>query len=260
MILMSNPEFIQGEDVSYQAGAVVMRGRLFTHREQGERLPGVLVFPEGFGISEHTYTEARRIAALGYVTLACDLYGDGYFHNGPSDVTRQLRDRTVAELGLQGIGGPALNYLAARSEVDARRIAACGYCLGATVAMELALLGSSVAAVAGFHPSFDHLSLDQPTRLSCPIHLFMGTLDYAGAPEKRTPFELAMKHVRQPSWRMTIYGGVRHSFTNPHIQGMGDACGYDREAHEHSFAGLTSLFSQQFAARAAAAPGERPSR
>jgi dienelactone hydrolase len=249
------PENIVGEDVTYRAGDTQMRGRLFTHASQREPLPGVLVFPEGFGISEHTYCEAQRIAGLGYVVLACDLYGDGYFLNGPSEVTMARRDRALAELRLYGIGKSALNYLASRAEVDRQRIAACGYCLGATVAMELALLGEPIAAVAGFHPSFGHLTLDRPTRLSCPIQLFIGTLDYAGAPDKRAVFEHAMKDIRHPSWRMTIYGGVRHSFTNPHIQGMGDACGYDQGAHEHSFAALASLFSRQFAVRALAIPG-----
>jgi dienelactone hydrolase len=247
-------EDIVDEDVSYRAGDTLMRGRLFAHASRREPLPGVLVFPEGFGISEHTYREAQRIAGLGYVVLACDLYGDGYFLNGPSQVTLERRDRALEEMGLQGIGLSALNYLASRVEVDRRRIAACGYCLGATVGIELALWGEPIAAVAGFHPSFEGLSLDRPNRLSCPIQLFIGTLDYAGAPERRAPFESAMKGIRHPAWGMTIYGGVRHSFTNPHIQGMGDACGYDREAHEHSFAALAKLFKQQFAARAPSVP------
>lgn len=237
-----------GENVTYAAGETLMHGRLFTHPARPEPLPGVLVFPEGFGISEHTFREAQRISELGYVVLACDLYGGGYFFNGPSPVTVERRDRALAELGLAGIGLSALQYLTSRPEVDRRRIAACGYCLGATVAIELALLNEPIAAVAGFHPSFHALSLDRAPNLSCPVHLFMGTLDYANSPENRAPFEAALKHA--PSWRMTIYGGVRHSFTNPHIQGMGEACGYDRQAHEHSFAGLTELFEQRFAASA----------
>jgi dienelactone hydrolase len=241
-----------GADVTYRAGNRNMHGRLFTHPPQANAScnvrPGVLVFPEGFGLSEHTYREAQRIAELGYVAMACDLYGDGYFHNGPSQVTLERRDRVLAEIGLRGIGLSALTFLASRPEVDPRRIGACGYCLGATVAMELALRGEALVAVAGFHPSFHALSLDGPIRLSCPMHLFMGTLDYANAPQKRAPFESALKSVRDPSWRLTLYSGVKHSFTNPNLHGMEEACGYDREAHEHSFQGLTELFSSQFAA------------
>ncbi len=243
---------ITAEDVTYPAQGRVMHGRLFAHSTApgGSRAarPGVLVFPEGFGISEHTFHEARRIAELGYVALACDLYGDGYFFNGPSQVTLDRRDRVLAEIGLKGIGSSALKFLSERSEVDPGRIAACGYCLGATVAMDLALRAEPVVAVAAFHPSFHALSLEPHARLSCPVHLYMGTLDYANAPEKRAPFESALKHAREPSWRLTLYSGVKHSFTNPNLQGMEDACGYDREAHEHSFQGLTDLFARQFAA------------
>ncbi len=236
-----------GEDVTYPAGDVSMRGRLFSDPRQPGPRPGVLVFPEGFGISEHTFGEARRIASLGYIALACDLYGGGYFHNGPSPVTLEKKNSVMSRLGLAGIGSSALRFLASRPEVDPRRIAACGYCLGATVAIELALRGEPIVAVAAFHPSFDALSLEPPVRLSCPVHLFMGTRDYANSPEKRAPFESALKQVREPSWRMTLYGGVKHSYTNPNIVGMGEACGYDQEAHEHSFNSLAQLFGQCFA-------------
>lgn len=237
---------IIGEDVSYPTGDRIMRGRLFCDPSLRAPLPGVLVFPEGFGISDHTFGEAQRIAELGYVTLACDLYGDGFFHNGPNPMVLERYEQVMSQLGLHGIGMSALDYLRSRPEVDRRRIAACGYCIGATVALELALRGDPLVAVAGFHPSFDGLSLELAAQASCPIHLFMGALDYANSLEKRAPVENAMKHARV-SWRMTIYGGVKHSYTNPNIQGMGEKCGYDQEAHAHSFASLADLFGRQFA-------------
>jgi dienelactone hydrolase len=84
---------VKAEDVRYGSS---MHGRLFRDDLSSDPRPGVLVFPEGFGISDHTYKAAERVAALGYVALACDLYGGGYFHNGPSPETQRLVSEIMA--------------------------------------------------------------------------------------------------------------------------------------------------------------------
>jgi len=43
---------------------------------QGSR-PGILVFPEGYGLNEYARSRAERLAGLGYAALACDLHGQG---------------------------------------------------------------------------------------------------------------------------------------------------------------------------------------
>ena len=63
-------------ELRYPADGLNMVGSL--HRPAGAgRAPGVLVFPEAFGLGEHAMEKAERIASeLGYVALACDLHGD----------------------------------------------------------------------------------------------------------------------------------------------------------------------------------------
>jgi pimeloyl-ACP methyl ester carboxylesterase len=87
----------------------------------GPRSPAVL-FVHGWGGSQAQYvTRARQVAALGYVCMTLDLRG----HAGTAElfesVTREenLRD-TLA----------AYDVLAARAEVDAARVALCGYSYG----------------------------------------------------------------------------------------------------------------------------------
>ena len=237
---------IVSESVRYPAGETQMQGRLFWDPARSDPLPGILVFPEGFGISEHTYEEAAQIAELGYVTLACDLYGEAFFNNGPTPELYQRNELTLSRLGLFGIGDSALRFLTGQRRVDPHRIAACGYCLGATVAVELALQQAPLLAVAGFHPSLEGLSLQRAAAVSCPVHLFMGAEDYATPPEKRATFERAFTGSGM-DWRITVYGNVKHSYTNRYIQGMGDRCAYDEEAHQHSLAQMYVLFQRELA-------------
>ncbi len=112
----------------------------FDEAKTGKR-PAVLVFPEAYGLSMHAKEKAQRLAELGYVTLASDLYGRGRnagtLEEAMAFVGPMLKDplinRAYAEAGLKA--------LVARPEVDASRIAATGYCSGGTVALELAQCG-----------------------------------------------------------------------------------------------------------------------
>ena len=236
------------EDVRYTALDTPMHGRLFRDPSATGPQPGVLVFPEGFGISEHTYGIAEKLAALGYVALAADLYGEGFFHNGPSaDIATRNAKITADPARMQAVGRSAFDLLAARPEVDAGRIAACGHCFGGTVATALAFSGAPVAAVASLHPSFRGLDLDRAANARCPIHLFVGAEDYAAPPAARAGFEAVMAGTGV-RWRMTVYGGVKHGFTNPDCEGMGEKVAYDAEADADSWAQMTALFAAAFAA------------
>jgi dienelactone hydrolase len=59
----------------------------FDETKTGKR-PAVLVFPEAYGLSAHAKEKAQRLAELGYVTLASDLYGEG---KTPAPWTRRWR-------------------------------------------------------------------------------------------------------------------------------------------------------------------------
>ena len=61
--------------LEYRDGAVNLKGFLADEGRSGAR-PGVVLFPEAFGIGDHVIERARRLAAVGYVALAADPYGD----------------------------------------------------------------------------------------------------------------------------------------------------------------------------------------
>lgn len=239
---------VTAEDIRYGAAGAAMEGRLFRDDRRRDARPGVLVFPEGFGISDHTYKAAARVAELGYVALACDLYGGGYFYNGPcAETQRRVQAIMEAPKGLLAIGQGAYDHLCSLACVDAQRMAAIGYCLGATVAMELAFSGAPIRAVAGFHPSFTGLSIEEAGQTRGEIELFIGAEDYAAPPEARVKVDEALTGTGV-RWRMTVYGNVKHSFTNPDCGGMGDKVAYDAGADRHSFAEMVQLFERTLGA------------
>ena len=67
---------MQARDVDYRCGEVNLRGYLALDESTAGKRPGVLVFHEGLGLGDFAMERARRLAGLGYVALAADMFGD----------------------------------------------------------------------------------------------------------------------------------------------------------------------------------------
>ena len=63
--------------LTYEAEGLHMISHLYYDEDDSSRRPGVLVFPDAFGLEDHAKGRAQRLAGLGYVALACDLHGIG---------------------------------------------------------------------------------------------------------------------------------------------------------------------------------------
>src|SRR5688572_16561054 len=66
------------------SGGTELNGYLVHDADKTGRRPGVLVFHEWWGITEHVRNEARYFAGLGYSAFVADLYG-GRTADNPED-------------------------------------------------------------------------------------------------------------------------------------------------------------------------------
>jgi dienelactone hydrolase len=207
-----------GQELRYQADGLEMTGSL--HRPAGGgRAPGVLVFPEAFGLGEHAIEVAERIAReLGYVALACDLHG-GRRILGMADVGEALAPLRTAERA-RARTGDSLKALLAQSEVDAARVAAIGFCFGGTLAFELALSGADIRAAIGFHSGLQVTSPQDAGRIKGKVMALLGADDPGIPPDQRDAFQ-QMLTKGGVDWQLTLYGGVVHSYTNKEADKMG---------------------------------------
>ncbi|MBC7799329.1 MAG: dienelactone hydrolase family protein, partial [Gemmatimonadaceae bacterium] len=131
------------ETLTYQADGLTMRSQLFMEPGAGRR-PGVLVFPEAFGLGEHAVHRAQRLAAMGYAALACDLHGEGQVLGTLDEAVASLAPlyADMKKTRARAMGG--LHALLAQDAVDAARVAAIGFCFGGTMALEMARAGAPV--------------------------------------------------------------------------------------------------------------------
>jgi len=237
---------MQSEIVTYTADGLTMRSHLFYEAGAGPR-PGVLIFPEAFGLGEHEKSRARRLAELGYVSLACDLHGELRSCQDLEEVRNMLGPlrADVSRIRSRAAGG--FDALKARPEVDPFRIAAIGFCFGGSMALELARSGAHLAGAAGFHSNLSTTATGDAKNIKCRISIYTGADDPAVPLEQRTAFEKEMREAGV-NWRMTIYGGVVHSFTNPDAdrRGRPELARYDTAADTHSWRDMCQLFEEIF--------------
>ena len=205
---------MHSELLTYQADGLTLQSRLFVPPGGGRR-PGVLVFPEAFGLGEHAIGRAERLAGMGYVALASDLHGDGLLVDGLEEAIGMLQPLFADPSRTRARAGAGLAALAARPEVDAGRIAAIGFCFGGTMALELARSGAEIKAVVGFHSGLGTAAPKTDAKaIKAKVLVCIGADDPFIPPEQRAGFEAEMRDGGV-DWQMHLYGGTVHSFTNP---------------------------------------------
>ncbi|WP_157215549.1 dienelactone hydrolase family protein [Flavisphingomonas formosensis] len=237
------------ETVTYAADGLTMKGELYWDETKAGPRPGVLVFPEAFGLGEHAKSRARRLAEHGYVALAGDLHGDGKVFTSLPDIMPTIMALRDEPARIRARAKGALDVLAARPEVDAARIASIGFCFGGTMSLELARSGADIVAVTGFHSGLETKAPAEDAKaIKAKILVCIGADDPGIPLEQRAAFEQEMKGGGV-DWRLHVYGRVVHSFTNPDADkvGMPDFARYDGSADRRSWGEMLALFDEAFA-------------
>ena len=144
---------INTQSIAYRDGETELTGLLVSNDSRYEKRPGILVVHGGAGLDDHAKERARRIAELGFVVFACDMYGNGVAGNRERVIARimELRKdpRRLCERARAGV-----EVLASHPRVD-RRFAAVGYGCGGMTVLELARSGMNLAGVISLHGSLE---------------------------------------------------------------------------------------------------------
>ena len=76
---------IQTENKNYSVENINFKGYLAWDDSVSEERPGVLVFPEWWGLNEYIQRRTEQVAKLGYLALGVDMYGDGKTADNPEE-------------------------------------------------------------------------------------------------------------------------------------------------------------------------------
>src|SRR3984893_2309221 len=235
-------------DVDYHADEVNLRGYLVDGKNASGQRPGVLVFHEGLGLGDFALTRARRLAELGYVALAADMFGDRRQARNLQEVATLVGGMRNQPEMLRGRGRAALATLAALPQVDAKKIAAIGFCFGGAVALELARGGADLKAVVSFHGVLTTSLPAGPGQVKSSVLVLTGADDPLAPPDQVAAFEEEMRAAKVRDWQVISYGNTLHGFTNPAADGsMLRTALYNEQADRRSWASMRNLLDEVFA-------------
>jgi dienelactone hydrolase len=238
---------VKTDDIEYHADGARLVGYLAVDDGKAGRRPGVLVAPEGGGLVDLTKSIARRLAEAGYVAFAMDYYGDGKPLADMNDVMPRITAFMADPSGIRARAAAALAVLAGQPQTDPSRLAAIGYCFGGTTVLELARSGADVKAVVGFHSGLATARPQDAGQIRAKVLTCIGADDPIIPADQRAAFEKEMTEGGV-DWRMNLYGGAGHSFTNPDVGALGrPGFEYHAETDRRSWRAMLDLFDEALA-------------
>ncbi|MDB6166567.1 MAG: Dienelactone hydrolase family protein [Lacunisphaera sp.] len=242
--------------VAYEHAGVKLEGFLAyddTKASADKPAPGVLVVPEWWGLNDYARTRAQQLAKLGYVAFAADMYGAGV-------VTSD--GKKAGELAGQFYGKPlmaeraqaGLDQLLATGVVDAKRVAAIGYCFGGSTVQALAYSGAPLAGIVSFHGGLIPVPAGAAEKTRAKILICTGAVDPMVGKADVDAFLKAMDDGKF-DYQFISYAGAVHAFTNPGADQLAAANGltgkiaYNAAADKRSWAHMQAFFKELFAVK-----------
>ncbi len=231
--------------IEYSNGSATFIGNLYWDASSTAKRPGIVVFPEAFGLGEHARQRAQQLAQLGYVALAADPHGDGKIFDianiGPA-IQALYADRAEWRSRARA----ALDALLAQPQVDANNVAAIGFCFGGTTCIELARSGAPLSAIVTFHAGLLAELPEDAGRIDAKVLICHGADDPI---VKKEMIDAVMEEFRRDKidWQFNYYGNTVHSFTNPDESGKFPGFAYNATVAARAWTAMRNLFDETFA-------------
>ncbi len=241
---------VHGEEVSYTSGGSTMKGYLaYDDAAKGKR-PGVLVVHEWWGHNEYSRMRARKLAEMGYTSLALDMYGDGKQATHPDDAGK-LSGEVMKNMSIASARfAAAMKVLKEHPSTDPDHIAAIGYCFGGSVVLNMARQGMDLDGVASFHGGLTTAMPARPGAVKAKILVCNGAADQFVTAQDISGFKKEMDAAKA-DYQFIEYAGAKHSFTNPAADENGKKfnlpLAYNAEADKKSWTDLEAFLKKAFA-------------
>lgn len=182
--------------------------------------PGVLVVPNVLGQKEADNVVAERLAALGYVAFACDVFGQGRRKTRESaDMAEYMNELNADRALLRDRLAASLAVLKGFGHVDPARCAAIGFCFGGLCVLDLARSGQDVLGVVSFHGVYHRPDYANAAPIAAKVLVAHGWDDPLGPPDAVTALAAELTEGRA-DWQLHAYGGAGHAFTDVALKGQ----------------------------------------
>lgn len=233
---------IREETIQYRDGNVNCHGVFCYDSARSGPLPAVLISHAWGGRDEFVVRKAKRLAWHGYAAFALDMYGNGRRGKTTEEcqalIAPFMADRNVLAQRI----GAALTTVRGLPQVDAKRVAAMGFCFGGLCVLDLARSGADVRGVASFHGLLGASGL--PSKPITSKVLVMHGYDDPMAPPEQVLALAKELTAANADWQLHAYGKTVHAFTNPEANNPAFGTVYNADADRRSWKTLMTFLEE----------------
>jgi dienelactone hydrolase len=232
--------------VVYMDGDVVLEAFFAFDDAFTERRPAVLISHAWCGRDAFVADKARKLAELGYVGFALDMYGKGVLGISAEENANLMQPFMEDRAKLQQRMKVALNTVKLLPWVDDSKVAAMGFCFGGLCVLDLARSGVDIKGVVSFHGLLFPPENTQGNKIKAKILALHGRDDPMGLPEQVLAFQEEMTQA-DVDWQFVSYGHTVHAFTNPVANNPDFGTVYQADADRRAWLSMQNFFTEIFA-------------
>lgn len=236
------------DNITFSGDSATMNGYVVYDENNKDKRPAVLVIPEWWGLNDYAKRRARELAALGYVAMAVDVYGDGKTADNPKDAQALATPFYMHPEKAKTRIDAAIAKVKTYSQVDPANIAAVGYCFGGGILLNTARLGDELKGVVSFHGSLIGVPAKKEL-LKTAILVCHGNADPFVPAKEAEAFKKQMDSI-QANYTFKAYDSAKHAFTNPDATQLGEKfkipIAYNAKADTASWNDMKMFFGMLF--------------
>jgi dienelactone hydrolase len=234
-----------GSTIEYQDGEIICEGYMAIPPGDGP-FPTIMIVHQWAGIGPQERETADRLAALGYIGFAIDVFGKGVRGDPAGDNSALLQpwfgDRAALLKRLMA----AVDCVRHHPHTNNNKIAAMGYCFGGLCVLDLARSGNSeVKGVVSLHGIFVPPDIGEQGPINAKILVCHGYDDPAAPPDAMIGLATELTAAKA-NWQIHAYGHTVHAFTRKSANAPEKGLAYNADADRRSWQASLDFFSELF--------------
>jgi carboxymethylenebutenolidase len=199
-------------DISVSDGTTM--NMYIAYPEAKEKLPGILVFQEAFGVNAHIRDVTDRIAAEGYIAIAPELYhrtAPGFEGSYTDFASVGPHMQATSKATLEADIKATYDYFIKMDNVQADKIASIGFCMGGRVSFQASTLLPLKAAACFYGAGIAEGLLGDIGKIKTPLLLCWGGQDKHITKDKVDVITDALTQ-HEKDFVNVIYSKANHAF------------------------------------------------
>lgn len=237
---------IVSNTVDYLDDGVLLEGFFAYDDSVAGRRPVVLIHHAWAGRDEFVAAKAKRLAELGYLAFAADMYGKGIRGASPEENGQLMQPFMQDRARLQKRLHAALAAVKLMPWADDKRIAALGFCFGGLCALDFARTGADLRGVISFHGLLTPPDNIPEPQIKARVLVLHGHDDPMVPPEQVLALQTELSKAGA-DWQVHVYGGTMHAFTNPVANDPSFGTVYQAAADRRSWQAMQNFLEEIFA-------------